>query len=191
MGDSARATEARDRILAAAGRCLVADGAAALTMQDVASSAGLSKGLIHYHFHDKAALLEQLAGTLGDALVRRERVALDAVSPAQAVDAMWRWLQAELARGEITALLELARDPHPGVRAATTLVAARRRETAAETITRLFAALSLTPRVPAGMLAGVAVAFMDGLALHASAAPDADHRVAFDVFWLALLSLAE
>ena len=191
MGDSARATEARDRILAAAGRCLVADGAAGLTMQDVASSAGLSKGLIHYHFHDKAALLEQLAGALGEALIRRERAALDAVSPAQAVDTMWRWLQAELARGEITALLELARDPHPGVRAATTLVAARRRETAAETITRLFAALSLAPRVPAGMLAEVAVPFMDGLALHASAVPDADHRVAFDVFWLALLSLAE
>lgn len=191
MGDPARAPDARARILDAAGRCLVASGAAGLTMQDVATAAGVSKGLIHYHFHDKAALLEQLAGALGAALVRRERAALDAVAPAQAVDTMWRWLQSELARGQITALLELARDPHPGVRAAATLVAARRRETAADTITRLFTALSLAPRVPAGMLAEVAVPFMDGLALHASAVPDGDHRVAFDVFWLALLSLAE
>ena len=191
MSNPARARFARERILQAAGRCLIADGAAGLNMQDVATAAGVSKGLIHYHFHDKAALLEQLARALGDALVRREHEALDAVSPAQAVDTLWRWLQAELAHGEIRALLELAHDPDPGVRAATAEIAARRRETAADTITRLFAALSLTPRVPAGMLAGVAVAFTDGLALHAFAVPGADHRVAFDVFWLALLSLAE
>lgn len=191
MGEPARAPDARERILEAAGRCLVANGAAGLNMQDVATAAGVSKGLIHYHFHDKAALLQQLARVLGESLVRREHEALDMVSPAQAVDAMWRWLQAELIRGEIRALLELSHDPDPGVRAATALAAARRRETAAETSTRLFAALALTPRVPAGMLAGVAVAFVDGLALHAAAAPGADHRVAFDVFWLALLSLAE
>ena len=41
------------------------------------------------------------------------------------------------------------------------------------------------------MLADVFVAFVDGLALQTGIMPEVDRRVAFDVFWLALLSLAE
>ena len=55
----------------------------------------------------------------------------------------------------------------------------------------LFALLELRPRVPVQLMADVIVAFIDGLAIHASLAPEANHRVAFDVLWLSLLSLAE
>jgi hypothetical protein len=51
--------------------------------------------------------------------------------------------------------------------------------------------LGLTPRVPAELMAGVAVAFLDGLAMETSLQPDREARISFDVFWLALLSLAE
>ena len=40
-------------------------------------------------------------------------------------------------------------------------------------------------------MADVLVAFVDGMALDATLAPERNHRVAFDVFWLAMLSLAE
>jgi len=45
--------DAAERILRAAIRCIVTSGAAALTMHEVSEEAGVSKGLIHYHFHDK------------------------------------------------------------------------------------------------------------------------------------------
>src|ERR687885_690661 len=52
---------AAERILRATGRTIVDRGAVALTMHDVAEEAGVSKGLIHYHFHDKETLLARLA----------------------------------------------------------------------------------------------------------------------------------
>ena len=55
----------------------------------------------------------------------------------------------------------------------------------------LYATLALRPRVPTEMLADVFVAFVDGLALDAVQGPTEAHRVAYDVYWLAMLSLAE
>src|SRR5688572_32204146 len=52
---------AAERILRGAAECLVLKGAAELSMQDVADTAGVSKALIHYHYRDKEALLEQVA----------------------------------------------------------------------------------------------------------------------------------
>ena len=182
---------ATERILRATARGLVERGAASLSMQEVADSAGVSKGLIHYHYHDKAALLVRVVTWMTEGLVSRESHALDHTEAPAAVDALWLWLDAELQRGDIRALIELAYEPAPGVREAVREAARRRRETAAGTIESLFAALSLRPRVPVPLLADVFVSFVDGLAFRATVTPDADRRVAFDVFWLALLSLAE
>ena len=49
------------RILQAAAACIVARGASQLSLQEVAQAADVSKGLIHYHFHDKETLLARLA----------------------------------------------------------------------------------------------------------------------------------
>ena len=53
--------DARARILQAAQEELVRRGAGALAMHEVADRAGVSKGLIHYHYHDKDALLARVA----------------------------------------------------------------------------------------------------------------------------------
>ena len=77
------------------------------------------------------------------------------------------------------------------------LVQALRRRQASETVERLFAILELQSRVPTSLLASVMVAFVDGLALDFAARREhgdqesSSPRVAFDVFWLAMLSLAE
>jgi AcrR family transcriptional regulator len=194
---------APQRILEAAARCIAERGAAALALTDVAAEAGVSKALIHYHFRDKDTLLARVVDFLVAAMLARERAALApfTTQPSPlAVDALWGWLEEELHRGTIRILLEL--DAHPGsaVRAAARRAAARRRQAAAETIERLFTILELRARVAVPLLANVAVAFMDGLALDVvrgsapAAAAEAETRaprVAFDVFWLAMLSLAE
>ncbi|MFL5575889.1 MAG: TetR/AcrR family transcriptional regulator [Gemmatimonadaceae bacterium] len=181
----------RHRILASAADRLAAAGAAAVSLQGVAAAAGVSKGLIHYHFRDREALLVETVEWLSEAVAARERRALAGVSPAGAVDALWRWLDAELARGELRVLVELAGAAEPSVREAARAAATTRRRSAAHTVAALFAALSLRPRVPADLIADTLVAFVDGLAVHTALVPDGNPRVAFDVFWLAMLGLAE
>lgn len=53
-----RSVERRDALIDAVFRCVVRDGLAATTTAAVAEEAGVSKGVIHYYFRDKIALLE-------------------------------------------------------------------------------------------------------------------------------------
>lgn len=182
---------AAERILRAAVRRIVEGGASALTMNDVAEEAGVSKGLIHYHFHDKETLLARVVEWMTHQLVVREAAALVESTPRHAIDDLWQWLDGELARGHLRVLLELAQWPEPLVHGAVRVSAAARREAAAESTARLFALLGLRPRVPAELLADVIVPFADGLAVSAGLEAEWNARAAFDVFWLSLLSLAE
>lgn len=54
------AAEARTRILAAAADCIVRDGLAQVRMAAIAKSAGVSAGLLHYHFDTKEALFGEV-----------------------------------------------------------------------------------------------------------------------------------
>ena len=166
-------------------------GAADLGMQDVATAAGVSKALIHYHYKDKESLLEQVTAWATAEILERERQALDNSTAASAIDALWQWLDAELSDGNLRLLLELGQYRGSRVRAAVTESLRVRREASSETIRRLFTLLELRPRVPVELLAGVVVAFIDGLAGRPPADNSQDLRVTFDVFWLSLLSLAE
>jgi AcrR family transcriptional regulator len=179
------------RILYAAAQRVVSDGAANLSMQDVADTAGVSKGLIHYHFHDKETLLTRLIEWMIRESVARERAALARSTPKTAVEDLWTWLAGELARGHLRVLIELTQERGQLIGDATRFAARSRREAASATVTRLFDVLELRPRVPVPLLADVVVAFVDGLAVYASVSPESNHRVAFDIFWLSLLSLAE
>ena len=100
--------DAAERILRAAIRRIVTSGAAALTMHEVSEEAGVSKGLIHYHFHDKETLLARMVEWMTRSLVARERAALAESIPRHAIDDLWKWLESELERGQIRVLLELA-----------------------------------------------------------------------------------
>ena len=181
---------ARARILDAAARCLVRAGVAGATMAAIASEAGVSKALLHYHYSDRARLLAEVVTQLGRRIVGRERAAMDAARGSGAVDALWEWLEGELSRGELRALLELALQREAGIRAAAEAATLARTRAATQTVTQLFEGLGLTPRMPAPLVAGAVVAFVDGLAIGA-ASPARNPRVSFDLFWLALLGLAE
>lgn len=159
-------------------------------MAAIASEGGVSKALLHYHYADRARLVAEAVRELGRRIVSRERSAMDAARGSAAVDALWSWLHGELSRGELRALLELAMQREDDVRDAANVVAALRHRAATQTVEQLFSDLGLTPRMPAELLGAASVAFIDGLAIGV-ASPSRDPRVSFDLFWLALLSLAE
>ena len=54
------AAEARSRILAAAAECIVRDGLAQVRMASIARTAGVSAGLLHYHFETKELLFGEV-----------------------------------------------------------------------------------------------------------------------------------
>jgi AcrR family transcriptional regulator len=59
------AEEARQRILAAAADCLVRDGLAQVRMAAIAREAGVSSGLLHYHFDTKEQLFAEVLSYSG------------------------------------------------------------------------------------------------------------------------------
>jgi AcrR family transcriptional regulator len=189
--DAATSTDARARIVQAGIRCITREGVAGASMAAMALEAGVSKALLHYHYHDRATLLAEIAERIGMDVVERERSAVDESDGAGGLDALWEWLDVELRRGELAALAALSLTRLGAVRNATRAAAIERRRNAARTIERLFAELDLSPRMPAALLADAAVAFMDGLALDVANGTTRDPRVSYDVFWLALLGLTE
>lgn len=178
------------RILDAA-RALVSEGGAAqLSMGDVAARAGVSKALVHYHFQDKDSLVSALAEEVGRGIVERERSAI-AGAAGHSLDSYWSWLDAELRNGDARILTALAECDSERVRGLSRRIAADRRAVALEHVTHVFENLSLTPRIPLPLIADTVVAFMDGLAISYALDPIRDPRPAFDVLWLALLTLSD
>jgi AcrR family transcriptional regulator len=160
-------------------------------MAAIAEEAGVSKALLHYHYHDRATLLAEIAERIGVDVVERERAAVDESGGTGGLDALWRWLEDELRRGELAALATLSLTRLGKVRNATRNAATERRRSAATTIGHLFTELDLTPRIPPALLAEAAVAFVDGLALDVANGATRDPRVSYDIFWLAVLGLTE
>jgi TetR/AcrR family transcriptional regulator, regulator of biofilm formation and stress response len=185
------AVDARVRIVDAGVRCIAREGVAGASMAAIALEAGVSKALLHYHYHDRSTLLAEIVERIGMRTIERERAAIDESGGMGGLDALWRWLDEELRRGELAALSELALVREGPVRRTTRSVASDRRRSAARTIERLFAELDLTPRVPAPLMADAAVAFIDGLALDVANGSPREPRVSYDIFWLALLGLGE
>jgi AcrR family transcriptional regulator len=158
-------------------------------MAAIAAEAGVSKALLHYHYADRAQLLAEAVAVIAGRMVSRERTALDGAEGKAAVDALWHYVEGELERGELHALLELAMVREPQVRAASAAAAEQRRAAATRTAADLFARLGVAPRVPVAPVGTASLALTDGLA-HDRARPLHEARGSFDVFWLALLTLA-
>ena len=188
---AAAGPDAPTRILQATARLLVERGVARFNLQEVAEVAAVSKGLIHYHYHDRDTLLTRLVESLAADVARRQQAALADATDATAVDHLWQWLDGELRRGHLRVLQELTQEPGPLVRSAVNAAAAHRRAATAATVERLLALHGRRPRLPHQLLADVVVAFEDGLVLAAVVQPEQDPRLAFDVFWLAVLRLVE
>lgn len=186
----ARAQEARERLLAATLRCAQRDGGGAVSLQSIAAEASVSKALVLYHFHGKEELLASTIRWLTDRLLEREGEALVHSTAATVMEDYWRWLGAEIDQGELRVLIELTQERGEKTREALEESALHRQAAGERTVSRVFQLLDLSPRLPPAMLASCELAFRDGLVLWAARQRDRNARVAFDVFWLSLLSLA-
>jgi len=180
---------ANRRILHAARHLVQRGGVAELSIGDVAAAAGVSKALVLYHFGDRDSLLAALVDDIGGDVVGRARSALsrEDVPP---LDAHWAWLEREVREGDVRALVSLAQCHTPATVAASRRVVDTRRELTVAQVGQLFQRLGLRPRLPASLVAETVLAFADGLACR-SVVSAADARGAFDVLWLALLTLHE
>ncbi|MEO5816641.1 MAG: helix-turn-helix domain-containing protein [Gemmatimonadaceae bacterium] len=181
--------DARSRIVRAGIRCVVRDGLADASMAAIAQEAEVSKALLHYHFSDRAQLLSEMITLIGRRLITREQGALERDEISAPVDVLWQWLDVELERGELRALLALGTLRDDAIREAVAEVSSARRTSSAATVEYVFARLGLTARVPRTLIADAIVAFVDGLALDRESGRDS--RVSFDVFWLGMLSLGD
>lgn len=186
-----RESDASVRLLTAATQMARIQGAAGLTVQGIATEAGVSKALVLYHFRDKDELVARLVGWLTRRVVEREHAALEKSSAGTVMEDLWRWLDHELRLGELRVLVELG---CPGGSAQCDASAESmngRLKAAEQTLSRVFSILDLPPRVPVALVAPVHEAFVSGMAVMKEQQLSANHRLTFDVFWLALLNLAE
>ena len=160
-------------------------------MGDVATNAGVSKALVHYHFHDKDSLLQALVEDVGRSVIDRARQSMLRRTERHALDGYWTWLEEELHGGDVRILVSLAEYDNDRVRAASRRVSEQRRDLAAEHTALVFSSLGLVLRVPPEAVGETVLAFVDGLAVAHALNPERNPRPAFDVLWLALLTLAE
>jgi TetR/AcrR family transcriptional repressor of bet genes len=165
------------------------EGASGVSVQRVADVAGTSKGLVHYHFPDKDALLIACAGHLTSIIISTESGALSDSTPVSALDDLWNSYDVTARDGTRRALAALCADVTPATRSALIESATRRRRTAEEVIASLQQLLSFRVPVPRSALAMSYMALTDGLTLDLSVRPDSNARAAFDAFWLAVLTL--
>jgi AcrR family transcriptional regulator len=179
---------APERILRAAIAELVLHGAGALSMHEVADRAGVSKGLIHYHYHDKDAVLARAAERLGERISARGHRALAAATPRSIVADLRAWMAVELQLGEWRALISLGEWLAPAVQdAARDALDARRTMTTEMSIT-MFERLGIRPRIAPEQAGDLLVALVSGLAVESGGG---DPAAAFDVLVLALIGLEE
>ena len=181
--------ETVQRLLDATASILSADGAAGVSIQRVADVAATSKGLVHYHFRGKGALLAACTEYLTLQVIAAEEGALANSTGATALNDLWAVFTATVGSGARRALAALGTDATPDTRPALAESGARRRQAAEATIADLETLVGFKTVVPRSALAAAYVALTDGLALDLSVRPQVDARPAFDAFWLAVLTL--
>ncbi len=132
-GQKAGETVRREQILAAAYEIAAADGLERLTVRRVAAEAGLSHGLLHFHFRTKAALLLAL---LDWVLARTPEYAMPpAGAQTDPLDRLLALLRQEIARlsgdrRQVRLFFDfwLIGTRHPGIRSRMRTELARRRD---------------------------------------------------------------
>jgi AcrR family transcriptional regulator len=184
----------QDSIVEAACSAVVEVGIPDLTVADVARRAGVSSGLVHYHFRTKQQLLAAACERLAARRAAARAAALASADGLAALDALWSVLhtgaesQAERAWHDLALL---------GRRDATVrrILATQRRaeqRALAARLPGLLASLGADAAVPADEAAGLVTHFLDGAALSLGAGSAAGEvRAAYDAFWLVLMAAGQ
>ncbi|HRN52856.1 MAG TPA: helix-turn-helix domain-containing protein [Gemmatimonadaceae bacterium] len=151
--------DASARIVEAAVALGIAQGVGALSLQGVATVAGVSKALVLYRFDGKEALLAALV----ERLVADDVAAMDrAAEAADALDA-WRSVAGDTARRAERALLASLLQ-ETGLRAQATAAQQRRAVAATRLASAMLRSAGLRPRIATALVGRVLLDQLDGLA---------------------------
>lgn len=183
--------DAPRKILDSAARLIRESGAASLTVEGTANGAGVAKGLVHYHFKTKQGLMCAVLEDISDSRCKQWSNALQAPSPAEAVNRSWKLLTQESADGTLRAWHSLF-----GLEAVLTDQIAKKAfaqfsRAVGEGLTRLMdEQLGLEPTIPASEIGWLLAAVANGIGvqLMARTAPE-DLEGAYAAAWLGILSL--
>ena len=181
--------QARSSILDAAERLLRRGGAG--TIDQVARDARRAKGLVHYHFRTKGALLAAVAARLGDRRRHAWAAAFAADTPDAAIAHSWDLLQREHRAGELRAWIALCAEPDP----VTGHSVSKEIDAFAAEITvatgRLLTSLELQATVPVAEIGRYLAAVIQGVSFQlAAGGPPEELQGAYSAAWLGALSLA-
>ncbi len=177
-----------EHLLESAIRLGVERGVSAMSLQGIASKAGVSKALVLYHFGDKAALFARIAERCGRRCAERLERASASADPLAA----WRELvRTAVKEGEVALLAGLVQDADLAAAATAPVARGTREAKAALLATAVLAAMQLEPRVPAPLLGRLLVRHLDGLAVASAQGRlgPAEIEAELDTFALALLGL--
>lgn len=178
--------EARERLLDAAITLGSGRGVGALTVQGIATAAGVSKALVLYHFGDKDALLREVAARLG---ARDAEVIRAAAAAPDALEA-WRTLARDAEGRSARALLAALALEAP-LREAMPAIHRAREDAAATLAVAILRGVGLTPRHAAALLGRVVLHQLDGVACAADPTPNTGLDASLDAFALSLLTLGD
>lgn len=167
----------RENILSAARIVLTRGDLAGWTMAQVADEAGCAKGLVHYHFKTKAALLRDVAAAIK--LGRSEaRIGALGGEGTAALDSLWQVMKRETTSGEFRTWLGLLALDEKELRG---ILHRRSGSGLGKAAAR---ALALPTVPPDGFLEAILDGFQIALM---SGADSGELRDAYDRFWLGLL----
>lgn len=176
----------RQAVLDAAIQTIAKRGFVHTSVQDVADAAGMSKGVVHYHFDSKDDLVARVLELCAERLSARVRKAWDAAgTPSDKIRHALRemWLTRTDGSPEMRTLAELmaqgVHDPKLNRPLSTSFHAAR--EEMVQAFVSAFSAIGLRPKLPAHVIPRLLMATLDGIGLHRLFDPptDAEDRELF------------
>ncbi len=183
--------ENREGILEATRRQVERGGDGAVSLGRVATAAGVSKALIHYHFSDKQQLLSAVAVECTRRIENRGSAVAGAPPSGDPLAVFWNWLQEELEQGDVTALLQLARAEDDEVQARAKTGLAECRALVRALVAYVLDALEVRPAIPVVLLAEVVATLVEGLAARHDPRRAREEQRVVDALWLSLIALAE
>ena len=159
-------------------------------MDQVAIAARCAKGLVHYHFRTKGALLAAAASRLAERRRARWGGAFRAATPDAAIHQSWELLVAESRDGTLRAWFGLCSEPDKMTGRTVSTEAQSFSAAIAQAAESLVAELGLTPTVSIEELGLLLAAVVHGTGLQLEAGvPPGKLQGAYAAAWLGVLSL--
>ena len=173
--------ERRARIVQSATALLTSMGLHRWSVEQVATGAGCAKGLVHYHFGTRTALLAAVISAMARGRMAR-RVAALAPRGTLALDGLWTVLREDVREGVSRAWLEAGLDGNQDLRGA---MAPDQGELDAFAMA-CSAAMELPPLAPRRAL--MVLLLLDALeAALVRGAPETEVREAYERVWLGMM----